>query len=122
MTFRLPAGLAAGLRHLPNQTTFVETALREALGRVCPLCHGTGETPDARLNVSDLKHLLAGRLDRAAAARLRALVRLGRELLATELALEARAGDVLGFRLERENQVLLTGQIPRGSGSLKLTH
>jgi hypothetical protein len=123
MTFRLPPALAIALRQLPNQTAFVESALREALGRSCPLCHGTGEVPEARLNVSDLKRLPSGRLDRETAAQLKALVRLGRELLATQLELKATsAGSELGFRLAREDEVLLAGRIPRGPGALDITH
>lgn len=123
MTFRLPPDLAAALRQLPNQTTFVESVLREALGRVCPLCHGTGETPGARLNVSDLKQLPTGRLDRETAVQLKTLVRLGRALLATQLELQASAEEAgLGFRLERDDEVLLAGRIPPGQRGLKLAH
>lgn len=123
MTFRLAPDLAAALRQLPNQTAFLETVLREALGRVCPLCHGSGEAPGARLNVSNLKRLPMGRLDRETAVQLKALVRLGRALLATQLELEASTGDAgLGFRLERDDEVLLAGRIPPGHRGLKLTH
>ena len=123
MTFRLSADLAAALRHLPNQTAFLEATLREALGRACPLCSGTGEASGARLSVSNLKRLPAGRLDRAAAARLKALVRLGRELLATQLEIEASEDESkLGFRLAREDDVLLVGEIDRGCPELKVTH
>ncbi len=123
MTFRLTGDLAATLRQLPNQTAFVEHALREAVDRVCPVCHGTGEPPDVHLQVSNFKTLPVARLDRSAAAQLKALVRLGRELLATELQLEVSRGDKeLGFRLAREDQLLLTGTIPRGERDLKLTH
>jgi hypothetical protein len=121
VTYRLEPELAAALKQLPNQTAFVERTLREALGQVCPLCHGSGEATGVHLNVSDLKRSPIGRLDRAAAARLRALVRLGRQLLATELALEpADAPSELAFRLEREDQTLLTGRIPCGNTELEL--
>jgi hypothetical protein len=123
VTFRIPQDLAVALQHLPNQTAFVESALREALGRACPLCHGTGEAPEARLAVSNLKRLLTGPLDRESAAQLKALVRLGRQLLATQLDLETSGEESgLGFRLAREDQVLLAGRIPGGHGRLKLTH
>jgi len=121
VTYRLEPELAAALKQLPNQTAFVERTLREALAQVCPLCHGTGEATGVHLTVSDLKRSPIGRLDRAAAARLRALVRLGRQLLATDLALEPAAGESeLVFRLEREDQILLTGRIPCGPADLEL--
>ena len=122
MTFRVPADLSAALRELPNQTAFVEAALREALGRLCPLCHGSGATPEVHLAVSNFKRLAVGRLDRDSAAQLRALVRLGRQLLATDLELESAGGTDLGFRLAREDELLLTGRIPRGSSGPRLTH
>ena len=121
VTYRLDPELVAALKYLPNQTAFVERTLREALSQVCPLCHGTGEAGGVHLIVSDLKRSPIGRLDRAAAARLRALVRLGRELLATELALEpADRPSELAFRLAREDQTLLTGRIPCGATELEL--
>ena len=67
VTYRLDPELAAALKHLPNQTAFVERTLREALSQGCPLCHGTGEAGAAHLIVSDLKRSPIGRLDRAAA-------------------------------------------------------
>ena len=122
MTFRLPGELASALRHLPNQTAFVEAALREAMGRICPACHGTGEVAGSHLTISNLRGL-PGRLDRESAAQLKALVRLGRELLATQLDLEATTEAAgLGFRLARDNEVLLAGRIAQGPGKLKLTH
>ncbi len=123
VTFRIPPDLAAALHHLPNQTAFVESALRDALGRTCPVCHGTGEAPEAHLSISNLKRVPSGRLDRESAAQLKALVRLGRQLLATQLDLETSSEESgLGFRLARDNQVLLAGRIPGGHGQLKLTH
>lgn len=123
MTFRVSADLAEGLRQLPNQTAFVESVLQEALGRLCRHCHGTGVAPDVHLAVSNFKELPVGRLDRSSAAQLKALVRLGRQLLATRLVLEASRGSAeLGFRLAREDTVLLAGTIPPGDESMKLTH
>jgi hypothetical protein len=123
VTFRLRRDLAANLRQLPNQTRFVEDALQEALGRLCPLCHGNGTAPDVHLAVSDLRKLQVRRLDRTEAAWLKTLVRLGRELLATQLDLEPTGDDAaLGFRLARENHVLLAGSIPRGPGGVRLAH
>ena len=121
VTYRLDPELAAALRLLPNQTAFVERSLRESLGQLCPLCHGSGEATGVHLMVSNLKRNPAGPLDRASAAGLRALVRLGRQLLATELALEpCDEGTELAFRLEREDTVLLVGRIARGSSNLEL--
>lgn len=123
MSFRLEPELARALRDLPNQTAFVEQVLREALGRLCPLCHGTGAPPEVHLEVSNFKGLPVERLDRASAAQLKALVRLGRQLLATDLELEvAPEGAGLGFRLAREDEVLLAGRIPRDQSGPRLTH
>ncbi len=123
MTFRVAPDLADALRELPNQTAFVEQTLRDALGRLCPLCHGTGEAPGVHLEVSDFKRLHVRRLDRAAAAQLKALVRLGRQLLATDLEIVASREDSdLDFRLAREDEVLLAGRIPRGHEGTELTH
>ena len=127
VTFRVPRDLSAALRRLPNQTAFVERVLRESLGHLCPLCHGTGQAPGVPLSVSDFKALHIGRIDRSAAAQLRSLVRLGRELQATALELlvsddpQARESE-LGFRLERDRQLLLAGSIALGEPRLRLQH
>ena len=71
------------------------------------------------LSVSDFKRQLAsGGIDRAAAAQLKALVRLGRQLLATELELDEHGSRLgrLGFKLAREDQLLLSGIISSGQG------
>ena len=123
VTFRLGHDLACALRHLPNQTAFVERSLREALGQACPTCHGTGIAPGVHLTVSDLKRQPVRPLDRATALQLKALVRLGRQLLATELELDASHAEAgLGFRLAREDQLLLSGIIPHGQAELALEH
>ena len=123
VTFRLDPELVEALRELPNQTAFVEGVLREALGRACPLCDGSGEVRDVHLAVSDFKNLPVPRLDRAAAAQLKTLVQLGRQLLATDLKLRAsHADETLEFSLARENQLLLTGRIPRGGPNVTLAH
>jgi hypothetical protein len=114
VTFRLEPELSAALRQLPNQTAFVERVLREALGRLCPLCEGRGEVADVHLAVSNLKKLAVGRLDREVAAQLKALVRLGRQLLATNLELEPSPTEgELEFRLARADELLLSGRLPR---------
>jgi hypothetical protein len=125
MTFRVAPELASALRQLPNQTAFLEAALRQALGQTCPLCHGSGRTEDVHLEVSDLKEVRgARRIDRVTAAQLRSLVRLGRALLATQLDLELADPDdaELGFRLARRDEVLLAGRLRRGDPELNLTH
>jgi hypothetical protein len=123
VTFRVDPELAGALRHLPNQTAFVERVLRDALGRLCPVCAGSGEVPDVHLAVSNLKKLEGRRLERDTAAQLKALVRLGRQLLATNLELASSSPDgELEFRLARSNELLLTGRIPRGQTDLSLTH
>jgi len=123
VTFRVDPELAATLRRLPNQTAFVERVLREALGRLCPLCEGTGEVPDVHLSVSNFKDLPVRRLDRSAAAQLKALVRLGRALMATELKLQAEiGGSGLGFRLARQDEQLLVGTIPGSGTEVTLAH
>jgi len=123
VTFRVDPELASALREMPNQTAFVERVLRDALGRTCPLCAGSGEVPDVHLAVSDLKRLGVPRLDRTAAAQLKALVRLGRELLATGLDLEPADDSArLSFRLTRANQTLLSGTLPRGDSPVQVKH
>ena len=123
VTYRVGRDVADALRQLPNQTSFVERTLREALGHVCPLCHGSGEATGVHLSVSNLKRQPIQRLDRGAAAQLKALVRLGRQLLATELELHASSRDSgLLFRLAREDQLLLRGIIPAGETEVALEH
>jgi hypothetical protein len=125
LTFRVDSNLARTLRQLPNQTAFVEAALREALGQTCPLCHGSGRAADVHLSVSDLKGLRGQRrIDREVAAQLRTLVRLGRALLATQLEIESddRDAQELGFRLARQDEILLSGRLRRGEPELNLTH
>ena len=123
VTYRVGGDLADALRQLPNQTAFVERTLREALAQVCPLCRGSGESASVHLTVSDLKDQPVTRLDRSTAAQLKALVRLGRQLLATQLELEASGEHSgLGFRLAREDQLLLAGIIPGGEAEVALGH
>src|SRR5688572_4724162 len=111
MTFRLEPKLARSLRALPNQTRFVEQALEDALGGVCPLCHGTGRVVKGALRVSDFRTAELPKLERDAAAQLKGLVRFCRTSLATDLELAQlpEAGE-LGFRIAREDQTLLSGR------------
>ncbi len=123
VTYRLSGDLAEALRQLPNQTAFIERTLRDALAHLCPLCHGTGESPGVHLSISNLKGMCVRPLDRATAAQLKALVRLGRQLLATQLDLDASGErEGLAFRLAREDQLLLAGSIPPGETEIALGH
>jgi hypothetical protein len=112
VTFRVAKDLARSLRDLPNQTAFVESALRAALGRTCPTCDGSGRTRWASVAVSDFKQARLPRLDRDGAVQLKSLVRLARELAASKLDLAARreaAG--FDFALARGRDVLLRGSL-----------
>jgi hypothetical protein len=54
---------------------------------------------------------------------LKALVRLGRALMATDLTLQADSGGTsLGFRLARQDEELLAGTIPGGGTEVALSH
>ena len=78
---------------------------------------------DVHLAVSNLKRLAIGRLDRVGAAQLKALVRLGRQLLATNLELEPSRDDgELEFRLARADELLLAGPHPARRRDVPLTH
>jgi hypothetical protein len=114
VTFRVDADLAESLRQLPNQTAFVERALREALARECPLCDGRGRVGDVALRVPDFRSRRLPRLGGDAARRLREIVRLGRRVWATELDL-ARGDAGWRFRLLRKDEVLLAGDIDDAS-------
>lgn len=112
VTFRLAQDLADELRELPNQTRFVETALREALGFACPLCQGSGRWQTRRLTISNFRRRALPALERAGALELRRLVRVGRQLSATALELEPAAPGGVTFVMTRGREVLLTGQLP----------
>src|SRR5262249_34354731 len=119
VTFRIAPDLAAALRTLPSQTAFVEAALREALGRTCPLCSGRGRVSAARMRVSDFKQARLPRLGRAEALRLRDVVRMGRRLHATDLDLASAERGALAFQLSRQDQVLCRGRV-RGADDVTL--
>ena len=121
MTFRIDPELAQVLRRLPNQTRFVEAAIKEALGESCPVCGGSGRLTGGALRVSDFREAALPRLDREGAAHLKGLVRCGRRMLATALELEADAsGTDLGFRIARDEETLLSGRLSRADGTLHL--
>jgi len=112
MTFRLSEDLAETLRHLPNQTHFVEEALRNSLGTTCPLCEGTGKLLGNRLQVSNLKK--SGiKMTRNEGQYLKQLVRLARDLAATNLHIDKpRLKDnVLDFLLTRNDSILFSGSL-----------
>jgi hypothetical protein len=121
VTFRVNSELALALRELPNQTQFVEDALRHALGRTCPLCEGSGRVPRLGLKVSNLRRAALAPLDRATALKLKRLVGVGHELGASHLDV-GRAGQEgeLGFTLRRGPRVLLHGSLRRGAESLEV--
>jgi hypothetical protein len=112
VTFRVAKDLARSLRDLPNQTAFVESALRGALGKTCPACDGAGRTRWTSVVVSDFKQSRLPRLDREGAVQLKSLVRLAREMAASRLALAPRReAPGFEFALERGRAVLLRGSL-----------
>lgn len=114
VTFRVAPDLADVLRQLPNQTQFVEAALRDALGVTCPLCDGSGRFRSSRLKVSNFRTASLPTLERGAALELKRLVRVGRELVATRLELQkASHAQGMGFVLLRGEDVLLRGSLKR---------
>lgn len=114
VTFRVAEDLAEALRDLPNQTAFVEQALRSALGRTCPACDGRGRVQWRSVRVSDFKRAALPRLDREGAVQLKGLVRLARELAASKLDLgKSPRGPGLAFALSRGENVLVRGTVER---------
>lgn len=120
VTFRVAADLADTLRDLPNQTQFVEQALREALRDKCPACGGTGRAASRALRVSNFRQSRLPPLERELALQLRGLVSLARRAAATDLGLKAeRSG--LAFVLSRGSEVLLQGSLSKQSARVALT-
>ena len=100
------------MRDLPNQTAFVEQALRSALGRTCPACDGRGRVQWKSVSVSDFKRTDLPRLDREGAMQLKGLVRLAKELAASRLDLGKSPGTRgLAFALSRGESVLMRGTV-----------
>jgi hypothetical protein len=107
------------VRDLPNQTAFVEAALRAALGRTCPTCKGSGRVASS-LSVSDFRRQRLPRLDRATALQLRELVRLGRRMCATRIELRhQRKPRTYVFRMERDAELLLSGRLDAAATTLE---
>jgi hypothetical protein len=117
VTFRVSSEIAKSLRELPNQTAFVENALRNALGKTCPTCDGSGRARWTSVAVSDFKQKALPRLDRDGAVQLKTLVRLARDMAASRLDLTPRGdASAVDFSLERGRHVLLRGTLT-GSGT-----
>jgi len=117
VTFRIGADLAESLRTLPNQTAFVEEALRSALGRTCPACDGQGRVQWKSVSVSDFKRASLPRLDHDGAIQLKGLVRLARELAASKLDLGKSEGTSgFDFALKRGDSVMMRGTL-QGRGT-----
>jgi hypothetical protein len=121
VTFRVAEDIADALRELPNQTHFVETALREALGMTCPVCMGEGRVSAAPLRLPNFKEAELPTPDRDTARQLRALVHLARQLAATNVDLSARQDEGLGFALRRDDEVLVRGEV-RGAATCISVH
>jgi hypothetical protein len=112
VTFRVADDLAQKLRELPNQTSFVEAALREALRRKCPACGGTGRVSSEATSVSNFKRAALPPLDRAAALQLKQLVGLARRVGANAIHLAPAAdAKAVGFAVARGDEVLLSGTL-----------
>jgi hypothetical protein len=119
VTFRVATDLAASLRDLPNQTQFVEQALREALREKCPACGGSGRAPTSGLSVSNFRRAELPPLEREVALQLKGLVGLARRAAATSVVLRAEPS-ALGFVLSRGAEVLLQGKLSRPGARLTL--
>jgi len=117
VTFRVAEDLAAALRTLPNQTQFVEQALREALRDECPTCGGTGRVSLRQLKVSNFRDAALAPLTRDVALQLKSIVDLGRKSAATGVELR-RAPRGLSFALVRGTEVLLRGTLAKSGSRL----
>jgi hypothetical protein len=111
VTFRVEPELAEQLRELPNQTHFVETALREALRQKCPFCAGTGRVPRATLRVSNFRRAALPPLRRDTALQLKGLVGMARRVGANAVVLEPAPSGAFGFAVTRGEEVLLSGTL-----------
>ena len=110
VTFRVAADLADTLRDLPNQTQFVEQALREALRDQCPACGGTGRVSSRSVRVSNFRAAALPPLRREVALQLRSLVGLARRAAATSVDLRGEHGGV-AFVVAKGSEVLLQGNL-----------
>jgi hypothetical protein len=118
VTFRVAEDLAETLRALPNQTAFVESALREALRDKCPACGGTGRASAGGLRVSNLRSQSLGVLGRDAALQLKNVVALARHASATAVRLEKKRTNAdISFVVVRGETVLTRGTLPAASAA-----
>jgi hypothetical protein len=108
VTFRISDDLAEALRDLPNQTKFVEDALRDALGRTCPVCGGTGRVSPHALAVTNVRSAGIKRLSRDQAVQLQRVFRVGQAVAATRIELK-RSGRQVAFRVSRDRAEVLSG-------------
>lgn len=119
VTFRVAPDLADALRDLPNQTQFVEQALREALREKCPACGGTGRASGQAVRVSNFRRQSLPPLRRDMALQLRGLVGLARRAAATDVMLQAEHNG-LSFVLARGSEILLAGHLGTPGARLQL--
>ncbi len=118
VTFRVSGELAESLRHLDNQTQFVEHALREALREKCPVCRGSGRVSHDGVRVSNFRRKRLPPLVRDQAVQLRGIVQLARRAAATNVELESRRGGGLGFVVARGEDILLRGTLRGASAEI----
>lgn len=116
VTFRVENDLADALRDLPNQTRFVEDALRDALGRTCPACLGQGRIPLRRIRVTNVRTQGIRSLSREEAQQLQKVFRLGQQVAATRIDL-VKVGRRVGFKMQRERAELLNGILAQQAGN-----
>lgn len=110
VTFRIAEELAQTLRTLPNQTEFVETTLRDALGAQCPVCQGSGRVRASQIQIPNWREANLPPLQRGSAMQLKALVQLARKLGVTRLEVAAHE-EGLEVKLMREHEQLLQSTI-----------
>jgi hypothetical protein len=118
VTFRIAPELADALRELPNQTQFVEAALRDALGLTCPTCAGSGRVVGGAPEVTNFRRASLPALDPESGRQLRAVVQLARRLAATKVDLVAGDDEGLDFSLARHGDVLLRGRLHGGATTM----
>jgi hypothetical protein len=111
VTFRISPELAESLRDLPNQTLFVERALKEALRERCPACGGSGRKNEHGLWISNFRAEQIPALSREAALELKGLVSLARHAAATRVELRRARKGAVGYRVTRGDEELLSGEL-----------